>query len=508
MCALSRHYASLIRSSAITASASVAVMLVGLVATKVFAHLLGPAGLGELRTFQALLIFLGYLVGLGTGNSALVAMSAVHGKGEEVEFGRLSRLFRRWSLVYGAAGAMVVAALSGPVSAVVFGSDSRAPQVALLGVALFISAMQAGWTLQLQARRQIAAGAILMLIGSMASSAVLVLVIWIFGVDGIIAGIIGANAATFALFRVFVSPPPVAPPSPVRAAVRQVAMWSKFGMSSLWVDAITQAGAFAITTLVIRELGMETNGIYLAAWGLSGMVAGFVLSSMGVDFLPRLSACGGDKPSIVRLINQQVEVGILLATPGIVALMAFSPLAISFIYSNDFSAAAEPLRWFLIHSLLRVVSFPIYISFPANAAGRQMVIIQLTTQVIQVGAAIAGIHFGGLNGLAVGIALSGVATLTVFSRAASTQFGFRPSSGVTRLACASMCLVSLAFVSSRWSPGLAWQWFFGGGVVLIASIMAVRGLAVRLGRDHRAVRWLQLVPLSARLLRLPEAWNS
>lgn len=31
-------------------------------------------------------------------------------------------------------------------------------------------------------------------------------------------------------------------------------------------------------------IGLEANGIYQAAWGLSGMLAGFILGAMGTDF--------------------------------------------------------------------------------------------------------------------------------------------------------------------------------------------------------------------------------
>ena len=47
---------------------------------------------------------------------------------------------------------------------------------------------------------------------------------------------------------------------------------------------------------------------------------------MGADFFPRLTAVARDKPESNRLVNEQVEVGMLVAGPGVLAMLAFAPL--------------------------------------------------------------------------------------------------------------------------------------------------------------------------------------
>lgn len=69
---------------------------------------------------------------------------------------------------------------------------------------------------------------------------------------------------------------------------------------------------------------MNPAGIYQAAWALSGLFAGFVLGAMGTDFYPRLTALIRDREAAVRAVNEQTEIGILLAVPWLLATLAFA----------------------------------------------------------------------------------------------------------------------------------------------------------------------------------------
>ena len=54
----------------------------------------------------------------------------------------------------------------------------------------------------------------------------------------------------------------------------------------MWGGVLVAGVAFATRGLIIRKYGIDAGGIYQAAWGISGMFAGFILGAMGQDSIP------------------------------------------------------------------------------------------------------------------------------------------------------------------------------------------------------------------------------
>ena len=79
--------------------------------------------------------------------------------------------------------------------------------------------------------------------------------------------------------------------------------------------------------------------------GLGGLYRGVHSASDGVDFYPRLTAVAKNNAECNRLVNEQAEISLLLAGPGVIITMTFAPLVIALLYTTKFAAAVEPLRW-------------------------------------------------------------------------------------------------------------------------------------------------------------------
>ena len=99
-------------------------------------------------------------------------------------------------------------------------------------------------------------------------------------------------------------------------------------------------------------------GIYQAAIGLSSIYVGFILDAMGKDYYPSLTAIAQDNGKYTSLINHQMEIGLLIAMPGILATMTFAPLVISIFYSTKFMLAVKILRWQILGILLQTINWP------------------------------------------------------------------------------------------------------------------------------------------------------
>ena len=121
---------------------------------------------------------------------------------------------------------------------------------------------------------------------------------------------------------------------------------------------MTLTAAFAVRAIVTRSLGLNEAGLYQSAWVLGGVYMGYILQAMGADFYPRLTAAARDNAECNRLINEQIEVGMLAAIPGVLATLAFTPMVMQVFYTKQFGGAVDLLRWISLGMLLRVASWP------------------------------------------------------------------------------------------------------------------------------------------------------
>src|SRR5581483_8800060 len=145
----------------------------------------------------------------------------------------------------------------------------------------------------------------------------------------------------------------------MQEATREVAALLKLRLAFMSSGLMTMGVAYVVRITVLREVGYEATGLYQSAWTLGGLYVGFILQAMGSDFYPRLTAVATDDAACNRLVNEQAEVGLLIAGPGVLATLTFAPLVLAVLYSTRFAGATEPLRWICLGMALRVVAFPL-----------------------------------------------------------------------------------------------------------------------------------------------------
>ncbi len=146
------------------------------------------------------------------------------------------------------------------------------------------------------------------------------------------------------------------------------------------------------------------------------MFAGFILNAMGQDFYPRLTSVASDNTSVNLLVNEQTEVGILLALPGLLTTLAFSPLVIQIFYTEKFIAAAEMLPWFVLGIFGRVISWPLGFIQMAKGASRIFAGTETASHALHLLFIWIGLKYFGILGM-------GVAFATLSACHAALSFG-------------------------------------------------------------------------------------
>jgi len=236
-----------------------------------------------------------------------------------------------------------------------------------------------------------------------------------------------------------------------------------------------------VRVVIVRYLGFDAAGIYQSATALSGVYCGFILSAMGTDFLPRVSSVAGDDAECNRLVNEQAEVGLLLALPGICATLMFSPLIIQLLYSEQFGLATDVLRWQVLGVFLRVASWPLGYLLLAKGKARLYFWTEVFYNVFHAGLIWICVRLWGLPGT--GIAFFGLyvfyfVLMWVVMRQVS---GFAWSTANRRVALVAVPTVAFLFLCPLILPS-PWHSISGGAVTMLVGLYSSRMLRSLPGR--------------------------
>lgn len=459
-----------------------------MVRTKLVAILLGPSGVGLVGLYASVTGLVGTISGLGIASSGVREVAEAHGTGDGARLSITAKTLRRASWGTGIFGWLLSVAFAYSLSQWAFGSGERAGAIALLGASLLISAVSSGQSALIQGTRRVSDLARLSILGTVAGTVIsLGLYAWLRerAIVPVVIATAVANLGFSWWFARKISLDEV--PQTVHETWRQSRRLLTQGLAFMW-SAVAAAGVALITrSLIVRELGLESNGIHQAAWGISGMFAGFILGAMGSDFFPRLTAVSEDHEQVNRLVNEQTEIGILLALPGLMGTLAFGPWIMNVFYSAKFLPGADLLPWFVLGVFGKVVSWPMGFTMIAKGAKGWFAISETGAAACQLILTVGLLYGFGLVGTAVAYALLYLfyTGFVFWICRRLTNFTWSPTT--LRLLGASTVMVLAAFGCSHLmskTPGL----ICGGVLTLMATMYSLRGFAQRLGSEHRLVK--------------------
>jgi antigen flippase len=373
-------YGDILRASSIMGGAQALNYLVGMVRVKIIAVLLGPAGVGLIGLYSSALGLVGTVTSLGIASSGVREVALAHGQDDPQAVARTVKVLRRACWATGLLGWALSAALAVPLSRWAFGDTAHAAAIAVLGVTLLLGAISGGQTALLQGVRRIGDLARIQVVAMLLNTVVAIgLYTWL-RAEGIVPVLVATAVVSLACSWWFARRVALQPVElPWRQTWRETRRLAKLGFAFMWSGLLLAGLGMFTIGLITRTHGLEAAGHYQAAWALSGMFAAFVLSAMGTDFYPRLTGVINDREAAVQAVNEQTEIGILLALPGLLATLAFGPWILELFYSKKFLPAAELLPWFILGVFGRVVSWPLGFIQLAKGASRVFMLTETTT---------------------------------------------------------------------------------------------------------------------------------
>jgi PST family polysaccharide transporter len=238
-----------------------------------------------------------------------------------------------------------------------------------------------------------------------------VISVLVLGINGVVPALVLAPAAGFFAALYFLRRRESAIRLPLAMSnlgpmLRRILPLGGAVMISSFAEMLGRLGALSVISADFGESGV---GLVHSGWSIASMYMGFVLSAMAVDYLPRLSSASNDDER-VAMINETLLASWVLILPLTLMIYTAAPWVLQLLYSSEFAAASESLRWQLVGDLFKV---PVWLfAYLLIARGRSLsyLVKQLITQLCIVGGTYVLLPRLGLVGFGLAFALGQLAT--------------------------------------------------------------------------------------------------
>jgi PST family polysaccharide transporter len=456
-------YRQIFKSTAVIGAAQVANIGIGIVRNKALAVFLAPAGFGLAGTYLTVTGFVGGVTGLGLGMSGVRQIAEAAAGGDQNKIARTIQALRWASLLSGILGMVVLLALCVPLSYSTFGNGNHAGAIALMSLSLLFGGISTGQYALIQGLRRLVdlgksqvAGAFFGMLASVA-------LVYYLRERGIALYLV-ANAAMAVLFSYWYARKIEIP----RIKMRLGELWFEsrglltLGFAFLIQNLVLGLGGYLTRVLIISHLGLAAVGFYTAAWTLSSYYVGMVLKAMGADFYPRLTAIANDHPTMNRLVNEQIEMGLLISVPGILAILTLAPWALHLFYSGAFESGAGIIRWQVLGVFVQVFSWPIGLIQLGKGRARLIVISEALSTLFGLGFLFIGLRLWKLDGIGIAFLAYAFVMAIVVWLIGARLIGFTWTPACLRLLALSCLSVLGVFLMTLFLPP---TWSLAGGLI-------------------------------------------
>lgn len=480
-------YRSVLKATTLLGGASAINMLVGIFRAKAVALLLGASGMGVMGIYLSISGLATTLASCGLNYSGVRELAEAGASEDEERIRRTLKTFRSMTLWLAFLGTAALAACAWPVSVASFGNSSYAAGTAFIALTVALNLIGNYHVAVIQASGRAARVASYNVISGVMGSLIAVVIFLLMREDGIIPALM-AGALVQALLAMWLArghtfPKPGAATSFAPEIARRML---KVGVLMVGIGFLAGLALFLVRAIIVRSHGEAGAGLFQAAYGLSGMYAGYILGAMGTDFLPRLSAVSTDHAKMNTLINEQTVVALWMGLPGVVVTIVMAPLLIPLFYSQEFKGAIPALQWMAVGVFGRLLSWPLSFSLIVRNQANWSLLGELTAHGVHLLVLWFTLSHLGLSAAGVASVVSYAVYTLMLYRLLHAQTGQSWSRDVWAALSGGIVLILSVLVTSLCIPH-PWQWVFGGCLIVLSCLLSIKCLSEVSGVTHSAV---------------------
>jgi len=400
---LEKSYKSTFKNTLAFGGLQIITIFLNLIKGKFIAIYLGPVGIGVNNLLLTTMNLITTFNDLGLDLSAVRNLSEAHETENEEKSNRTIAIVHKLFFYTALLGAVISVVFSPLLSYFTFGNYDYTVSYLLLSLFVFFTTLSKGQQTVMRGLRRINFIIKSGFYGTLAGVIISIPFYYFFSIDGIVPTIIITSLSSLILSWYYYQKIPR-----VKLHISNLEVWQegkqmmKLGLMLVFSILIGMLVKYLISVGVGRIGNIKDVGLYAAAMSISGQYVGFILASLGADYFPRLAAVSHDTKEINRVVNEQSEIVLLLATPLLIIMIITSPLLIKVLLTKEFFAITDFIRFIALGSFFQLASYCMgYISFAKNDRKTYLIMEGLVGNVFNLILSLILYYFYGLFGLAV-----------------------------------------------------------------------------------------------------------
>jgi PST family polysaccharide transporter len=471
----SASYKRILKSSSLIGGASIINILMGMIRTKVLALLLGSTGVGLSSLYITLMNAAASIAGMGLDIVGSRQIAGAIGKEDHHLFAVIRRSMYFGTLFLSIFGCVSVWLLRETLAEHVFADLAEAENIGWLSLGVALSVISASQAALIQGFRRIGDLARMSIYSAVLNTLLSITLIWYWGSQYLIFYVMVGPLTSFFINYFFILRLPKTVPNSIdlKEIVLQLQSQFRLGFPFIAAGLVMNLVDVWVRIEILEQLNLDAVGHMQAANAIANQYVGFVLSAMGADYYPHLSSIIHDKTASTRLINQQTEMALLLASPVFILMIGLAPWVIKLLYSPNFIEAAEVLRWLVLGDVLKVVSWPIAFVILAAGDGKMHFVTVAITVLLRGSLIKAGLSEMGLSIVGIAFLMLSAIYLLMAYVYARRRIGFGWTGTVVKLFSLTsfLCIVVALLSHYYW-----WGVYFSILLSMLFSLHSIRQL--------------------------------
>lgn len=443
-------YSQILKSTTIFGGSQLFVVLIGVIRTKIVAVLLGTVGVGIIGVFYSIIDMMRSTYALGIDTAGVKEIAETGTQGDKELLDKTINRFNFWFKISAGFAAVACLFFAYPISIWAFGNEKLAPYVACLSISIFFAVLTTGQSVILQGMRHISDMAKSTVISSFVGLLITAPLYYFWGVNSIAFAFIVTFTASYICtdyyYRklripyIFV---------PFREAYRAGIHTLRLGIYIFIGGCVSTIAMFVVRAYITRNIDIHAAGLFQSAWVITNIYLGLILRSMGSDFFPRLSAIATERRKIRKLVNEQTYMVLVIAPSLIVFMLLFSDLTLHVLYSEDFAYADKVLRWQILGTYFKVLSWPMAFIMLARNKGKIYLISEIVFFIVYLTSSYFLFPQYGLNAVGFGFCIAYIVYLPMAIIISKQIAGFSWNIDIVKKMLVNLVLILIAFYVSH-----------------------------------------------------------